>query len=179
MDKETFNIDLGDGYTASVSMVLDEGMRAPWEDDECASGCTPTWARGSRGKQPREAVISANGGGVYLVDYQKLVSNLRNIGGCTDVQADLSAREILDHWRGWTTDDWAYHGVIVTLLHDGVRVRVDKDSVWGVEWDYSRCSDMGEHVAELARGMADDLKHAACKEAEEKAHWAQRDVVTI
>lgn len=148
----------GKEFTFKVEFKSDYSCGAPWDNSDC-HGDVSDWT--SRDKLPGELVLSRDGRQRRYYDYAGAVKRARADGwGCKECdgsetkgeRAAKSAMVDFEFLRGWCNDEWAYVGVIVTLLdNDGEETDVSV-SLWCVE----TLDDYHETIAvELADEIAD------------------------
>lgn len=105
-------------------------------------------------------------------------------------QSELAVQRDFEFLKAWCDENWVCCGVCVTLMiedEDGDLVEYDgpltaqfHDSLWGVEyWQYDKLeSEENSHVNETIQELCGGMAEIYVKEAAEKLHWAERDVVT-
>jgi hypothetical protein len=172
---ETGDLEIGEGYTASIRCEYDDTHSAPWEEYD-GHGVVSGWER--RDKRPGELILCEDRGSRRFYDFQESVKIARRDGwdcapygqGTVGERAHRAAMVDYKYLRGWCNNDWYYVVVCVELYYNGKAVA--DDCLGGIE-------SLGDYWKECAAEMINEAIHAHQKELQESAHWAQRDVVTV
>lgn len=149
----------GKTLTFGVKFEDDTDAGAPWENSD-GHGTVSGWEQ--RDKMPGELVLNSGRSGKRFYDFAGACKTAlaegwdaapRNDGTESKrQQAAKAARADFEYLREWCTDQWAYVGVIVTLLDDDGEETEVSDSLWSVE-------NRDGHHEITARDMADELAH--------------------
>lgn len=149
----------GKTLTFAVKFEDDTDAGAPWENSE---GHGPVTGWETRDKMAGELVLNSDRGSKRFYNFAEACRiALRdgwdavpyNDGTETKrQQAAKAARADFEYLRSWCANDWAYVGVIVTLLDDEGEETEVSDSLWCVE-------TFGDQHEITARELADELAH--------------------
>lgn len=143
------------GFTFRVDHCADHDAGAPWDDD--GHGPVSDWT--TRDKSPGELVLNTSNGSSRYYDFAEACRMAQREGwGSRDAEADmtprqiaaLAAREDYENLRAWCRDEWAYIGVVVTLLDVEGN---DTDATYSL-W---RVDDNGDYAATVAGDGAGDI----------------------
>lgn len=145
-------IELPDGSTASIDVIPDETMGAPWDEHD-GHGIVSEWTR--RGKGPGELILAFDrtSGSFRYYDYAASVRIARKDGwgaeGCTARErAAIATMADYNRLRAWCEDRWQWIGVSVTLTKPNGETGLD--SCFGIESD-------GDYWREVAADMLNSL----------------------
>lgn len=151
--KET--IDLPGGYTASIALIVDSDMRAPWLEHD---GHGPVREDLKENKKPGERVLGPTGTRDiwYLYDFAGAVRIARRdgwdappYGGKAGEKASRAAEADYKNLTGWCNDEWHWIGVSVSLYAPGdSRTPAQSESLWGIE-------SYGDYWREVAAELLD------------------------
>lgn len=156
------------GRTYQVAIVHDDCQRTPWEEED-GHGPVSEWRRrnyaGYYDKAPGEMLLCEDRGSARFYDFAEACRIARAEGwdakpygtGTKRQQAARAALADFDRLRRWCEGDWCYVGVIVSPLCDccGTPDGDRAESLWGIE------SDAGDYLDEVARELADQVRHEA------------------
>lgn len=157
-DGTSETIDLGNGYTARITLEHDSDHGAPWEECD-GHGPVSDW-RDKDSKAAGERVLHSDRGRARFYDFAAAVKLARKDGWGAEgdegmapgAKAAYAAEKDFEYLRAWCNDEWHYMGVIVTL-HDASGAEVASNSCWGVE-------SIGDYWREVAAENLDECLHA-------------------
>lgn len=208
---ETLNIkDIAPGYSVRYEIEWDTGgIGYPWDEHD-GHGVIYSRRRGCNQypeKAPHEIVLYCERFDAWFYDVRASIEIARRDGwglspdslqdlarriGRTPTVREIiaeSVRQDAEYCRGWLTGRYSWVGVVVRLI-DPDGETVDRDSLWGIEWDNFGGNDYPE---ECAHEIAESLIHAhgldfesrrsawraALRETRERRYWSARDVQTV
>jgi hypothetical protein len=134
------------GRSFTARLEADDSSDAPWDNSDCTGIVRTVRVYGGlryKGvKRPGERVLHSDGRTYWLYDWQATCKKARDVWGCKDVHAQVTAD--FKRLQGWLQDDWHYAGMIVSA-DDG---ETEPESLWGIE------SDSGDFLTETAHELA-------------------------
>jgi len=190
--RDIFTIPEAPGCTFEFTVHDDNDQGAPWEQCDGHGPVREVRAYYNHPeKRPGERILHQDGRTYWLYDWQAACKLAREDKWNAEpfdapnrieraVQADF------DYLRGWLSGQWNYVGVGVQMDDDDMSQGEFEFALWGIE------SSEREYIKQVARELAFELAQTrgvdtesrrkawlgAIKEARERRHWAQRDVLT-
>jgi len=141
------------GRTFTVRIEHDDCGDAPWDRGDCHGVVRCVRVYGGLKyeglKRPGERILHSDGWTYWLYDWQATCKKAREVWGCTDIHAQVSAD--FERMGAWLRNDWSYVGVIVTPDDDPDAVG---ENLWGIE------SDCTEYIQQVAQELAEQCEPA-------------------
>ncbi len=186
---DTQNVNLAGGLSLLVECKFDDGMGAPWEEND-GHGPVTGWER--REKRPGEWILHTDRNSKMFYDFAGAMKlAVKDRWGISDEDkiklakklfkpvAELTRGEVcveavtqdFDFLRRWCAGDWQWVYVLVTL-RDADGNELGRESCCGIESE-------GDRWKEMACELANPMLEAHEMEQAEAQHWAERDVETV
>ena len=182
-DGDTFECE---GLTFKFESEQDD-IGPPWKEYDGTGDVRKTYNYyGHPEKRPGERLMHSDRGNHWLYDWTGAIEKAKKDGwglgpealdklraklGREPTKGEIRAEAVqrdFDHLQGWISNQWHYQVLHITLVDD----EDYDDYLGGVEDSEDR------YVVETAFDMASEIAHRWKKEQQEKAFWAERDVVT-
>lgn len=149
------------GREYRVSIVRDDIMRVPWEEED-GHGPVTEWT--NRAKLPGELVLAEDrGSSRRFYDFAAAMKQARAEGWNAppyrddETKGERAAKAVradFERLREWCNDEWWYVGVVVEPKCSccGEWKDAESESIWGIE------SDAGDYLDEVAEELIDEIE---------------------
>lgn len=147
------------GYSFDVETQPDPDNEAPWNGAD-GHGPVSKW-RPRDSKRPGERILHSDRSSCLFYDFAEAIKIAKRDGwGAKTPRRDgetkgayrvRAVEEDMAYLAAWCRGDWAYVGVVVTLLDEDGEKTDETESLWGVEDSDTK------YVLEVAQELADTI----------------------